>query len=911
MISIVRFLLISFYLLFAWPCFAEVTADQFQWKVLTNRSEIEGLVLLNQEKTLWISTNGGLEQRDGHSGELIRVFTHVSTLPVSDGRGGEWGINRLGNLVHLSQDGEWQIYDYENSPLSGSPISSLVSEEATSQSVPTLWIGTRQGVVRARSTLSTQPWQVEWKHFGQSNSPLSNDIVRVLVGDGQGGVWLETEQGDYIHVTNDERWIIQDTTQPYLPDSPIHFGFFSSDGQGGLWLYGKAFDSKPSSFLHFNYDGNLTTYESVYGADAFTSDGQGGIWTRSGHSFVSHLSKQGEWTPYTAPNQDNAHSYGVLSFVSSIQENGLWVGTFNNLHYLTPEGTWQIDRMIGPSGTEWLGASVLAPDSQGGIWIGTNRHGLVHLKNNGELQKFSPGLPDTQFFHFSSDGKGGVWLASSTGIAHLDQNDEWMLIHSEDFNLDPNAIEQLVDDGQGGACAIGVSLAIHITANQEIRKFDSREELPHACLENLSQPTSKLIINDGREGIWQVTYNGLIHQDSQGHSTLFDRTNSSLPCNRVNVLLDDGEGGVWIGCGEKEEHQGGLGHVSKAGQWLVFTSSYSELPSNYIQDLISDGLGGLWIKTFDGANNRLAHLSVRQPVVDLPTLGVSVASSSSFTGGSSVNGQAYQTQITVTPSDTLIVKGEVAVDPNHVGLQVDLVVYAQVLHGQDSFWVMLDKQGELQMWDQQTDHLVASKEHIVLQAQQSFSLYQGNLATPLGMRKLFFGYRLPNGEIISNPTEILIQVSLPALGNAVDLSPHHMPTTTSFFGGISLNDQPYHTQVIQNLTDHVQIRGEIAVDPTHVGQVADIIVYVETGFPLSSTPTYFMLDGGLSILPWDQQSHHLVPFMRQVTLEPFQQISIYQGNFYAPGHLNVFFGYRLADGTTAVNTRPIDISVLK
>jgi len=36
---------------------------------------------------------------------------------------------------------------------------------------------------------------------------------------------------------------------------------------------------------------------------------------------------------------------------------------------------------------------------------------------------------------------------------------------------------------------------------------------------------------------------------------------------------------------------------------------------------------------------------------------------------------------------------------------------------------------------------------------------------------------------------------------------------------------------------------------------------------------------------------------------------MYQGQFVAPSHLKVYFGYRLPDGTLVVNAQPIEITI--
>jgi hypothetical protein len=148
---------------------------------------------------------------------------------------------------------------------------------------------------------------------------------------------------------------------------------------------------------------------------------------------------------------------------------------------------------------------------------------------------------------------------------------------------------------------------------------------------------------------------------------------------------------------------------------------------------------------------------------------------------------------------------------------------------------------------------------------------------------------------------------LPNLHTATDATAE---ITSDFSGGISVNQDPYQQQVTQYLCDEVTVAGEMMVDPTHVGQTADIFVWAEATLPPDETLYYFMLDERLkAILSWDQVPAHLAAFIPQVTLKSVESVTMYQGQFIYPGTLKVFFGYRLSDNTVVFNGQPIDITI--
>jgi len=459
---------ITLCLLFTHTELAAFNSEQFQWKVFTNRSGIQGLALLNQEKTLWVSTNGGLEERNGQTGELIKVFTHVSILPISDGQGGEWGITRHAQLVRRSQAGEWQVFSQDNSGLPNSPVNSLVSNPNwQANDWPALWVGTERGVVQLLNWSNLGNLS-GWAVFDMNNSPLPDNFVRVLVGDNHGGVWLETRNGDYVHLSGKDhwseiQWTIVETTRQNLPEPPT--SLFAGDENDGLWLYGGG-SNVEAPLIYLSSDGQLTVHkpftDNSYGNTivALLNDDQGGLWVGNTlywgqTNLVNYLSASREWTPYNFPIPEQYwFSAQVFSPASS---GGLWVGiTGQGLYYLNPQRKWQTDVPALPPNTDWMNVSALAGDSQGGVWVGSlYGQGLFHLTANNEWQSFDSGLPNTYIQYLASDGIGGIWLLLPQGMAHLSPQDEWIVLDAQNSNLpsDWSYSEYWVNDGNGGLCA--------------------------------------------------------------------------------------------------------------------------------------------------------------------------------------------------------------------------------------------------------------------------------------------------------------------------------------------------------------------------------------------------------------------------------------------------------------------------
>ncbi len=138
----------------------------------------------------------------------------------------------------------------------------------------------------------------------------------------------------------------------------------------------------------------------------------------------------------------------------------------------------------------------------------------------------------------------------------------------------------------------------------------------------------------------------------------------------------------------------------------------------------------------------------------------------------------------------------------------------------------------------------------------------------------------------------------------------NLPTLDqTFSGGIAINGQSSQQSATLNLSDAVEVAGDIAVNLGDIGKLADIVVYAEATIPGVNEVMYFMLGESLTISLWDRNPAHLVAFQPNVMLDALQSVAIYSGNFIYPGTLKVFFGYRLADGTLIQNIQPIDIVI--
>ncbi len=194
-----------------------------------------------------------------------------------------------------------------------------------------------------------------------------------------------------------------------------------------------------------------------------------------------------------------------------------------------------------------LTAATVLRDRNGGLWIGTTSHGLVHsYEGKTSIFTHEDGLSSDQVYGIFEGREGSIWVATSEGL------DEF-----RDLPVTSLSAKQ----GLSGA-----------TAN------------------------SVLAARDG--SIWIGTTNGL-YRWTDGHTTIYRKgTNPVLPDDDIESLSEDERGRIWV------SSFSGLAAFEN-GKFTAVPS----VPAGAKNAIAGDNHGGLWLSLFGtGKNYGLAHL---------------------------------------------------------------------------------------------------------------------------------------------------------------------------------------------------------------------------------------------------------------------------------------------------------------
>ncbi|MBF0242731.1 MAG: hypothetical protein HQK64_09705 [Desulfamplus sp.] len=193
-----------------WNGLAHYSADK-KWTILNlNNSQlpykynkIESL-FLDKKGQLWIGTWSGFSSYSSENGwktfnsENSPFTEHIPVTSIcSDGKDGLWIGTGEAGLFHYTSNHTWEIFNTSNSPLQSNSINSLAPAHNSS-----IWIGSgsisESGLNLSGGLNYYQP-EIGWQYFNTANSGLPSYMVKTLLPDGSGGIFIGTLYGGLAH----------------------------------------------------------------------------------------------------------------------------------------------------------------------------------------------------------------------------------------------------------------------------------------------------------------------------------------------------------------------------------------------------------------------------------------------------------------------------------------------------------------------------------------------------------------------------------------------------------------------------------------------------------------------------------------------------------------------------------------
>jgi len=520
---------------------------------------------------LWIGTENGLFQYDGHR---FQLFGMSEGLP-----------NAFISSIFESPDG-------------------------------TLWIGTLGGIAWKEGTRFVQPKSANLGHFAGSQA---------FASDGQGHIYIATVNGLAMTVPPAPGKDIQ----PVLLPRPAGVkrksvrGVFV-DSSRAVW-----FGCGPA--LCRMADGTTQVWGEPEGVpadawDRMLQDSEGNLWVRSSKALIDleHGAKRFR--------TESSEQFGPLSLgypsMALDDRDSLLVPTNRGLVVGRPDHWTRVGHR---QGLPMNSVGAIMEDTNGSLWIGTTGAGLVRWAGYRKWTAFSEleGLPGDDILAVLGDPPSGIWVGTATGLSHgveADGSWQWQDVRVPGVNY----FSRLAPGSDGAVWIMSdqpevvrfdprthATRSFALKASPTFLMVDRVGRLwitAPGGLYRVTEPSKSFalervtpdgaadntvfteVVEDAQGGLWVASYSGLFHF-ADAKWTHFGKQDG-LRSNRVVDVALASQGDMWL----SYEEPVGTDYVRLNGAALQVENfdQSKGLPSDRVYSVQFDRNGGLWALTDQG-----------------------------------------------------------------------------------------------------------------------------------------------------------------------------------------------------------------------------------------------------------------------------------------------------------------------
>ena len=618
---------------------------------------------------MWFSTKDGLNRYDGYKFTLFRHDPADSTsLP-----------EQFASPLYKDRDGELWIGGHGGVVARFSPVTQTFQRFALSRYVPAIasyprqqsrvgpitrdlaggvWIKLSNGELY-RMQLDAdgnQITHVSVIYSARDSTGLSRDVVRSVLSDASGTVWVTTKRGlDRLVLSTEWQQTVsggrENAVRPdaltereagmpvrrlaryaHAPGDPQtllsnSIRAMKEDGSGNLWLvtnHGLSrFDRTRETFLNFPFGPNVPP-QFGSGISEITEDHGRNIWI-AGLDGLVIFSPSDRIYRYVRHDPSDPFSLSAGHFLAIYCDDGgvVWAGS--NGYGISKYAPYaQRFELYGakPDGKMWLGRTMSVrsiyetSDGKGRtLWIGSyngfyrydrTRDQWQDLQLHPDLSAVTTPGQKLLVLTMTQDRSGTLWIGSTEGLFQYDsQHDKFRHYRHNPTNphsLRFDKIMAVYEDRDGRIWVVTPgTLSLFNRESEQFVHYVYDLELsrhPHGV-----SPSG--IVQDRQKRFWLGSRrNGLIRFEPDKNSVRFykpDPTNPhSLNSNTVNTILEDPrqpERILWVGTGD-----GGLNRFDMTTEQFTHYTETDGLSNNVVYGILADDDGNLWMSTNQGIN---------------------------------------------------------------------------------------------------------------------------------------------------------------------------------------------------------------------------------------------------------------------------------------------------------------------
>jgi diguanylate cyclase (GGDEF)-like protein len=525
-----------------------------------------------------------------------------------------------------------------------------------------LWIATWEGFARFNGR--------EFKLFTRgSKAGLPDSAIKSLTSTPNSELLVAGARGG-VSVRKNREWHPQ-----HNASTMVNHAIF--DDKNNIWL---ALEGKGLVYRDVNTQaddtiiGNLRVFQLLLDEeDTLWVATNNGLYSVKNKTLVSHFNKN-----FGLPD-------APVSSLLLNSKNQLIVGTeqgayiFNNGYFTSLHKDLPLAAFTS-----------LLKDNNNDIWLGTQKHGIFRLSDNGvEKLDDSKGLPNNRISSLYQDKEDSIWVGTSGGLFRLREAPFITLTSTQGLAGNYNRSVLAHSDG---SLWVGSSKGLNKLQGNEVSTIK-----PDTLNAKNSPSKSILSLAQGRNGQVLVgTYNSGVYKVNGNTMRLFLNKDQGLPSNEIRSLLFDSKENIWIGTAS------GLVKMTKEGHMSHFNKQ-TGLPDSFIMALTEDSNGKVWIGTGIGV------VSYKNGIIQTYRLNEQYNAEYAF--GFNVEDNA----IWLTTDRGLI---HIDLTTNHIkaitrknGLPVDKL-FQVIIDKNDTFWLSSNR-GIIKISREQINKVIADQNAIV------------------------------------------------------------------------------------------------------------------------------------------------------------------------------------------------------
>lgn len=463
-------------------------------------------------------------------------------------------------------------------------------------------------------------------HRLSTDEGLSSNVVRALIQDQQGFIWVGTNEGIDVYdgysftkypldLTDSLHTLIENIAELYEDRS----GMIWAGSRGGLLKINPPTGSI-TPFFHDPHDPASLSHNNVF---ALVETEPGILWIGTEQGLNRLNTETGDLVRYEHdPRRENSLCSNLITALTVDAQGTLWLGTQEGLCRFDPDTNgfthFVADEDNLFSSPHNFVRSLIA-DTAHTLWVGTQRGlsalDLETLQFTRTATPFDAMFPEKngRIITLRLDAAGALWVGSDGGgLATLNLTTKtWTLQKlqpDQRRNASNESVRTILEDRTGlrwvGLWDRG------LYKETSLKPFITYAYNHDAPGYTLSSPIVTAIHPSTRsEIIWIGTYGGLdaLHPGT-GHIEHFqsdpDNTHT-LSYDEIWDLEESRDGALWVAT-----MGGGLNRMDPARKTFKRFLKQSDWPgsisSNHLHSVLEDAAGTIWIGTVDRGLNRLA-----------------------------------------------------------------------------------------------------------------------------------------------------------------------------------------------------------------------------------------------------------------------------------------------------------------